>query len=174
LKFFKRDDDIIGADDLSKLSQLNLTKDKIKILGKDENREISKWIKEKIKLWNYSYHQIHIIINLFITQYNIFKGRKIYFIEYGKDVADTCIELFVEATKYFTYGGYSRLLLEKGNIQNNKNNEIDEIDILSQVYENDLENEKFEKKLIFIVKIKIINMEIDLVYFMNQLFQPKL
>ena len=152
LKFFRREDDMIIADDLP---QLNLSKEKLnlfkKMLGKDENKEIYNWLKETIGLTRYSYHQIHIFINLFISQYNIFKGRKIYFSENGKDVTKKCIENFAKATKYFTYGGFSKLLLEK---EDNLDDKIDEIDILSKEYKNDLENEKFEQKLIFIVKNK--------------------
>jgi len=83
---------------------------------------------------------------------NIFKGQKIYFSEGGKDVTDKCIDSFAEATKYFTYGGFSKLLLEKK--EDNKNTLKDEVDILSQEYDNDLKNEKFDKKLIFIVENK--------------------
>ena len=152
LKFFKREDDMIIADDLP---QLNLSKEKLnlfkKMLGKDENKEIYIWLKETIGLKRYSYHQIHIFINLFISQYNIFKGRKIYFSNNGKDVTPKCIENFAKATKYFTYGCFSKLLLDnKDNLDNNN----DEIDILSKEYENDLENKTFDTKLIFIVKNK--------------------
>jgi len=152
LKFFQRDDDMIIADDLP---QLKLPKDKInlfkKMLGKDENEEIYKWLKEMINIKRYSYHQIHIFINLFISQYNIFKGRKIYFSKDGEDVTKDCIDHFALATKYFTYGGFSKLLLDK---EDNLDNNVDEIDILSKVYKNDLEKETFDEKLIFIVKNK--------------------
>ena len=66
-------------------------------------------------------------------------------------MTDKCIDSFAEATKYFTYGGFSKLLLEK---EDNKNTLQDEVDILSQEYDNDLKNEKFDKKLIFIVENK--------------------
>ena len=152
LKFFKKDDDIIT---IEHLPELDLPEDKINLfknmLGISDNKKIYKWLKEKIKIERYSYHQIHIFINLFICQYNIFKGQKIYFSEGGKDVTDKCIDSFAEATKYFTYGGFSKLLLEK---EDNKNTIKDEVDILSQEYDNDLKNEKFDKKLIFIVENK--------------------
>ena len=62
-----------------------------------------------------------------------------------------CINNFAKATKYFTYGGFSRLLLDNEDNLDNKN---DEIDILSKEYKNDLEKETFDTKLIFIVKNK--------------------
>ena len=152
LKFFKKDDDIIT---IEHLPELDLPEDKINLfknmLGISDNKKIYKWLKEKIKIERYSYHQIHIFINLFICQYNIFKGEKIYFSQKGEDVTDKCIDSFAEATKYFTYGGFSKLLLEK---EDNKNTLQDEVDILSQEYDNDLKNEKFDKKLIFIVENK--------------------
>lgn len=152
LKSFKRDDDMITIENLP---ELNLPDDKLNLfknmLGINNNKDIYQWLKKKIKLERYSYHQIHIFINLFICQYNIFKGRKIYFQEKGVDVTKKCIDSFAEATKYFTYGGFSRLLLEKKDQQDIKE---DEIDILSKEYDNDLKNEQFDKKLIFIVKNK--------------------
>ena len=153
LKSFKRDEDIITFENLP---ELELADDKLKLfknmLGMNDNKEIYKWLKEKIKLKRYSYHQIHIFINLFICQYNIFKGQKIFFRDNNNDdVTGKCIDSFAEATKYFTYGGFSRLLLKKKNEQETK---IDEIEILSKQYENDLQNEKFNEKLIFIVKNK--------------------
>ena len=102
----------------------------------NDNKEIYKWLKKTIKLERYSYHQIHIFINLFICQYNIFKGQKISFKDKKyKDVTGKCIDSFREDTKFFTYGGFSRLLLEK---KNKKETKIDEIEILSKVYKNDL------------------------------------
>jgi len=156
IKYFKKNDDMITIDSLP---DLNLPEDKINLfknmLNKNNNKDIYEWIKEKfdkIKLTRYSYHQIHIFINLFICQYNIFEGRKIYFREGEKDVTDKCIDSFAEATKYFTYGGFSKLLLEEK--KNNKETNNDEIDILSKEYDNDLKNENFDKNLIFIVKNK--------------------
>jgi hypothetical protein len=155
LKYFRREDDMITIENLP---ELNLSDKKINLfknmLGIDKNKEIYDWIKSKIKLERYSYHQIHIFINLFICQYNIFKGKKIYFSDGGRDVTNDCIDSFAEATKYFTYGGFSKLLLEKKEKRDISNDKIDEIDILSKEYKNDIDNETFDKKLIFIVKNK--------------------
>jgi hypothetical protein len=156
LKYFKREDDMITIDNLP---ELNLPEDKIKLfknmLNLDNNNDIYKWIKEKfkkIKLSRYSYHQIHIFINLFICQYNIFEGKKIYFSKGDEDMTDKCIKSFAEATKYFTYEGFSKLLLEKK--KEDQQDTKDEIEILSKEYDNDLKNENFDKKLIFIIKNK--------------------
>ena len=152
LKSFKNDDNIIT---IKNLPELNLSKDIIQLfsnmLGKYENYDIYQWLKQKIKLSRYSYHQIHIFINLFICQYRIFKGKKILFKINDRDVTEECIDSFAEATKYFTYGGFSKLLLEK---KDNLSDKLDDIDILSKEYDNDLEKENFDKKLIFIVENK--------------------
>ena len=153
LKFFKRDNDIITIENLP---ELNLPDDKINLfknmLGINNNKEIYQWLKKNIKIKRYSYHQIHTFINLFICQYNIFKGEKIYFTGHnGEDTTEKCINSFAEATKYFTYGGFSKLLLDK---KNKKDSQEDEVDILSKEYDNDLKGEKFNKKLIFIVENK--------------------
>ena len=152
LKFFKKDDDMIKIDKLPELDlpdKINLLKN---MLGKSNDKEIYEELKKKIKIKRYSYHQIHIFINLFICQYNIFNGEKIFFLgKNGEDVTDKCIDSFADATKYFTYGGFSKLLLEK---KENEETLKDEVDILSQEYDNDIKNETFDKKLIFIVKNK--------------------
>ena len=169
LKSFKieEEDDIIT---IEHLPEFNLPLDKINIfknmLGMTDNNKIYDWLRKKIKIKRYSYHQIHIFINLFICQYKIFKVKgkkdeylKIKFSENGNDVTEKCINSFAEATKYFTYGGFSRLLLDEKKKQD-KN--MDEIDILSEAYENDLKDEKFDKKLIFIVENKNLNRGNDL------------
>ena len=155
LKSFIKETDKIT---LKKLPDLELPKEKIKLLnsmlGVKNNGEIYEWIKDNIGIPRYSYHQIHIFLNLFICQYNIFKGEKIRFYDKDKDVTANCINSFTESTKYFTYGGFSKLLLEKNEKEDSK---IDEIDILSKEYDNDVKKENFDKeikKLIFIVENK--------------------
>ena len=154
LKSFERDNDVIT---LENLPELNLSDEKINLfknmLGKNKNNEIYKWLKKTIKLERYSYHHIHIFINLFICQYNIFKGEKIFFRgKNGEDTTKECIDSFADSTQYCTYRCFSKLLLDKKEQQDEKN---DELDILSKEYDNnDIRNEKFEKKLIFIVENK--------------------
>ena len=159
LKLFERDDDNIS---IEKLPDLNLSKDKIqlfnKMLGKDNNKDIYNWIKKKMKIPRYSYHQINIFINLFICQYNKFGGNKLIFNNNGNDVTEDCIDRFAEGTKYFTYGGFSKLLLEERSINDSK---MDYIDLLSQEYDNDLKTD-FNKNLIFIIKDKKIYYNLDI------------
>ena len=146
---------------ITNIPKLNLSEDKIKLLdnmlGLKTNEEIFNWVKKNIGIKSYSYHQIHIFINLFISQYNKFQGAKLAFFSNNKDVTIDCIKSFAKGTEYFTNGGFSKLLLD-GNNESGK----DEIDILSTEYNNDLKNENFEKKLIFIIKNKMLYYNLDI------------
>ena len=137
---------------LSKIPGLDLPQSIIKIfarmLEKKSNKEIEIFIKEKMKLEVYSYHQVQIFIKLFISQYSKFEG-KLTFKSKGHDVTDECIQEFAKCTKYFTAGGFARLLNDK-NIDKN----IEYVDLLSKIYENDLKGTKFEIPLIFIIMEK--------------------
>ena len=113
------------------------------------NEEIQKFVKDFIGIPKYSYHQINIFIKLFISQYNKFES-KLKFLSNGKDVTNDCIREFAKCTHYFTNGGFSRLLI---GIDNNEKK--DYIDKLSEIYDNDLQNMKFESPLIFIIKEKM-------------------
>ena len=165
LKLFEKDDDIIKADHIP---ELNLSSDKIRLLknmlGIDGNKEIHNWVKSYMKKLNipkYSYHQIHIFINLFIAQYNKFKGTKLIFLgKNNEDVTKKCIDEFACGTKYFIYGGFSKLLLQEQKMDTSKH--IEDIDILSQEYDNDLKNEQFKEKLIFIIKNKKQYYDLDI------------
>ena len=172
LKFFKRVDDMIKIDEIP---DLNLPKNKIKLfknmLGLSTNEEIFEWVKkhfkENIRMERYSYHQINMFINLFISQYNNFGGKKLSFKELNskKDITEECIDSFAKGTQYFIYEGFSKLILDG---KYNKETENDEIDLLSFGYENknekknDLYNVTFDKKLIFIIKDKLIAYSLDL------------
>ena len=91
-------------------------------------------------------------IKLFISQYNKFKGKLTFW--RGKiDVTDQCIEDFSKSTRYFTNGGFSKLLTGIDKINRNGK---DSIDILSEIYENDLAGMTFPDPLIFIIKEKMI------------------
>jgi len=80
------------------------------ILG--ENREIEENIKTNMDIKKYSFHHILTFIKLFISQHS--EMGKIEFKDsYGNDITKTCIENFVETTKYFTNGGFSQLLMTK-------------------------------------------------------------
>ena len=70
-----------------------------------------------------------------------FQREKKY--ENGEDVTEKCINYFAEATKYFTYGGFSKLLLDKND---NRAPNFDEVDILSKEYKNDLEEQQQQQE----------------------------
>ena len=150
LEYFRKDEDMIQLDNIP---ELELSKDKISVLknmiDKTTNEEIYKWIKDHIKIPRYSYHQINMFINLFISQYNINGEKKSFRTKNDKDETEKIIEAFSRGTQYFTYGCFSKLILEWDE-QNDK--EKNEIDKLAEEYDNDLSNEKFDKKLIFILK----------------------
>ena len=63
------------------------------------------------------------------------------FLNNGKDVTKECINAFSKGTKYFTFGGFSKLLINHREEINNKTNEDEYINLLSQIYDNDLKNE---------------------------------
>ena len=114
------------------------------------NTKIGDWVKEHIGFKKYSFHQINIFINLFISQYSKFKD-KIYFKSNNIDVTDECIEEFSKCTQYFTNGHFAKLLT--GEIQSDKK---DYISKLTEIYDNDLKNMSFPSPLIFIIKEKML------------------
>ena len=126
------------------------------MLGYKSNNDIEKFIKGKIGIKSYSYHQVQIFIKLFISQYNKL-GTKLQFFNDDVDVTEKCIQEFANCTKYFTAGGFAKLLTEK-NFGKNK----DYIDLLSDIYENDLKGTKFEIPLIFVIieKMKYVPIKI--------------
>ena len=111
---------------------------------------VSKYF-NKIGIKKYSYHQINMFIKLFISQYSKFNG-KLIFKSGDKDVTEQCIEDFSKSTRYFTNGGFSKLLTGTDNIDREGK---DSIDILSDIYENDLAGMTFPDPLIFIIKEKM-------------------
>jgi len=120
------------------------------MLDINSNEGIQEFVKKYIGVPKYSYHQINIFVKLFISQYSKFK-TKLHFLENGKDVTEKCIQEFANCTKYFTNGGFSQLLTGI-----KKMDKKDYIDMLSEIYENDLNNMKFPSPLIFIIQEKMI------------------
>jgi len=104
------------------------------ILGIRSNEGLKDFVKKYIGIPKYSYHQVNIFVKLFISHYSNFK-LKLQFIEKGKDVTAKSIQDFSNFTNYFTNGRFAQLLTGIKKI-NNKNF----IDILSEIYENDLSN----------------------------------
>ena len=160
---------------LNEMPELKLSKEN-KYLFKmmfnlNNNKEINDFIKnifDSLNIKKYSYHQINILINILISQYsNKGDGKKLnfktvekipmkflffnYIFEKEKDLTDECLSYLIKGTKYFINGGFSSLLLnDKGENKDKK----DDIDILSEAYEDDINNIKYDQKLIFIPKRK--------------------
>jgi len=175
--------------ELGKLPKLELEEDIKQIfkrmIGKETNEEIEEFIKRNIGINEYSYHQVQTFIKLFVNQFSIFKKSKIKFTNsQNNDITNNCITYFAESTKYFTNGGFQKLIMDK------KQQIRDKIDLCLDAYENDLNNVKFKTPLIFIdektkkckfeilpdiseeenqdTKInKILNKEVDIVYLID-------
>ena len=128
------------------------------MLDSDSNDKIYNYIISKMDLDKFSYHQSNIFVNLFIGQYNKFQGKKLKFLNNDYNITEECINLFAKGTKYFTNGGFARLLLSEKNIGKDEN---DYIELLSGVYENDLKND-YKMPLIFIQKERKNYINLDL------------
>ena len=113
-----------------------------KLNGFEKDEEIENFIKEKIGIKEYSYHQIKTFIKLYISQFKSFES-KIKFTNSGGDITQKCIQYFAESTKYFTNGGFAKLIMEKKYIKNL-------FDLCLDAYENDLKD--FNTPLVFVDK----------------------
>ena len=126
------------------------------LLGIDSNGKIKEFISKYIGTKKYSYHQINIFIKIFISQLGKFPN-KIKFIIDNKDVTEETIEEVSKSTQYFTNNEFTKLL-----IGIDGNNKDDYIGLLSEAYNNDLRNMKFNYPLIFINKEKRQNKKLYL------------
>ena len=127
---------------LNNLPKLELNEDiKIKfnnLLGKEAEtvEQIENFVKENIGLKEYSYYQIQIFINLFISQFGI-SNKKIRFYDSQKnDITNKCIKLFAESAKHCIYNGFANLIIKRRNNIRNKT------DLCLDIYKNDLSIEK--------------------------------
>jgi len=119
--------------------------------GFDDNKKIENFIKEtfnSINIKEYSYHQIHTFIKLYISQFKSIDRKLILYDNKGKDITEKCKEHFANSTKYFTNGGFAKLIMQKKKIKNI-------FDLCLDTYENDLNKEKFDTPLIYIDKEKM-------------------
>ena len=150
---------------LEKKEELDLPQNDIKILQnkieinsndeKEVNCEIKKFFKHYINIDDFSYHQFNIFIKLFISQYNDFDIK----LKQGQnDENEVNFKEFVECAKYFISEGFIKLLMNK-NEDNNKKN--DYIDLLSDIYEKDLNETKFDAPLIFFKENNIHKLQIS-------------
>ena len=112
--------------------------------GIDDNKEIEKLIKNNIGIKDYSYHQAKTFIKLYISQFDSIE-KKIKFTNSDGDITQKCIKYFADSTKYFTNGGFAKLIMERKNIK-------DIYDLCLDAYENDLSKAKFDTPIIFIDK----------------------
>ena len=159
LKFF-----VLEVIKLDEIPKLNLSNEKIipfKKIDCNSNEEIYKFISSNIGIRKYSYHQINIFINLFISLFN-FKGNKLIFFKEEKDVTQIVINNFSRMTKYFTFSEFSKLLIGHVDEKKNKMKEDEYINLLSRIYEYELKEENFENPLIFINKKKQQFFQIDI------------
>ena len=116
-----------------------------KLKGLGTNEDIESFIKEKFKeigIEEYSYYQVQTFIKLFISQFDS-KDEDI-------KITDEYIKYFVNSSKYFINGGFSKFLMKKKD--ENGSNENDNIDELQKVYESDLNKGTFKDPLIYIDK----------------------
>ena len=111
LKIFKRDNITFET-----MPKYNYSNDIIiifkRMLEINSNKKIKTFVENYIgikKPQPYSFHQINIFIKLFISQYNKFKS-KLVFLDGKKDVTKECISEFAKCTKYFTNGGFAKLI----------------------------------------------------------------
>ena len=81
---------------------------------------------------------------LYISQFNTFEG-KLSFKSADVDITQKCIKYFADSTKYFTNGGFAKLIMEKKHIK-------DIFELCLDAYESDLSKAKFDTPLIFIDK----------------------
>ena len=135
--------------ELGNLPELELENDIKKkferILG---DEQIEEFIKNHIGIEKYSYHQVTTFIKLFLSQFSFFDSKIILKNSQNDDITKDCINYFANSTKYFTNGGFAKLIM-------NKNKQIkDKIDLCLDAYENDLNKEIFKTPLIFIDKEK--------------------
>ena len=111
-----------------------------------DNEKIKEEINKYIKFDEYSYSQISIFINIFISQYSKTNNKRTFY-DGGKDVTNEVIKNFAKCTKYFTSGAFANLLTGKNAMENLKGKKPEEI--LGKIYEDDLANQDFDAPLIF-------------------------
>ena len=110
----------------------------------NDDKEIEKFIKDNfnsIGIKEYSYHQVHIFIKIYTSQFNTFKSKLTLKNTQNKNITDECIEYFAKNTKYFINGGFAKLIMQKKSIKNI-------FELCLDAYESDLSKEKFETKSI--------------------------
>jgi len=116
-----------------------------KTIEKGSNKEIEQFIKEKIGIKKYSYHQINTFIKLFISNFMVFDGKLEFSNSQGKNITSECIEYFAKSTQYFTNSGFAKLIMN----DSKKDEKKDKFDYCLDAYQSDF-NENNKTPLIFI------------------------
>ena len=127
-------------------------REKFKTLNGFENdKDIENFIKDNfnsLEIKEYSYHQVQTFIKLYLSQFNMFNSKLAFTNTQDKNITRECIENFAKSTKYFTNGGFAKLIMQKKYIK-------DIFELCLDAYENDLSKAKFDTPLIFIDKEKL-------------------
>ena len=163
----------------------NIKKQFKNLNGFDDEKEIEKFIKNtfnSIGIKEYSYHQVQTFIKLYTSQFESINGRVNFTNSKGENITKKCMEYFANSVKYFTNGGFAKLIMEKKYIK-------DIFELCLDAYENDLSKAKSDTPLIFIdkqnnkcklerlpeiieeekidIKNKILNKNVDIVYLID-------
>jgi len=125
----------------------NIRKQFERLIGFKNNTEIEKFIKDTFNsmgVKEYSYHQVQTFIKLYINQFDSFEGTLKFTNSKGEDITKNC-KNFSNSIKYFTNGGFAKLIMEKKYIKNI-------FELCLDPYENDLSKVKLDTPLISIDK----------------------
>ena len=82
--------------------------------GFKNDKDIENFIKKSLKssgLKEYSYHQIQTFIKLYLSQFESFTGKLRFTNSVCEDVTNKYIDYFSNSTKYFTKGGFQKLIM---------------------------------------------------------------
>ena len=118
--------------------EINIKQIFSRMIGMEKLDDIEKFIKENIDIKEYSYHQIHIFIKIFISQFIKFKGKILLQDSKGENINNELIKYISESTKYFTNGRFAKLIFEKNNYFYDNNFEPDRDEWNSKYFETPL------------------------------------
>ena len=127
-----------------------------RLLELDSNNKIEIFIKKQIGINTVSYHQIQIFIKLFIAQFKTFEKKKVVY-SGENDLTENIIKEFAEFTKFFTMGGFVKMIMNNNDELGNNKGKKNYIDILTEIYiNNDLNEIKFKIPIINEINDKIV------------------
>ena len=118
--------------------EINIKQIFSRMIGMKSLEDIEKFIKENIDIKEYSYHQIHIFIKIFISQFIKFEGKILLQDYKGENINNELIKYISESTKYFTNGRFAKLIFEKNNYFYDNNFEPDRDEWNSKYFETPL------------------------------------